>query len=326
MSGSIGSASPGSEARAPGDPIIELDGLSVTYGARLALESVTVKVGGGAIGLLGPNGAGKSTLIKTLLGLLPASAGSGRVLGQPIGQPGASGNRLRRRIGYMPERDAAFPGLTGFQAAWYAGRLAGMPDADARRRSHEVLLFAGLEESRYREVSTYSTGMKQRVKLAQALVHDPDLVFLDEPTNGLDPKGRIEMLDLIRLLAREKGIHVVLSSHLLRDVEEVCNAVVVLQGGKVVRHETLSALSRSSPEACTVRIGGDPDAFRAACEARGLVVTSEKDRDFELRLAREGETSAVFAAAVASGAVVRLLRPARVSLEDALIDVLGGVR
>ncbi len=308
---------------AAGPPIIELNGLSVKYGERLALENVTVTVGGGAVGLLGPNGAGKSTLIKTLLGLLHASSGSGRVLGQAIGQPDG---RLRRRIGYMPERDAAFPGLTGFQATWYSGRLAGMPDADARRRAHEVLLFAGLEEARYRDVATYSTGMKQRVKLAQALVHDPDLVFLDEPTNGLDPKGRIEMLDLIRLLAREKGIHVLLSSHLLRDVEEVCNAVVVMQGGKVVRHETLSKLAHGSPDACSVRIGGDPAAFRAACESRGLAVITEKDRDFELRLAREGETATVFAAALSAGVVVRMLRPSRVSLEDALIDVLGGVR
>jgi len=314
-------------ASAAGPPIIELDGLCVKYGERLALENVSASIGGGAVGLLGPNGAGKSTLIKTLLGLLHASSGSGRVLGQPIGQSGAQvGGRLRRRIGYMPERDAAFPGLTGFQATWYAGRLAGMPDADARRRAHEVLLFAGLEESRYRDVATYSTGMKQRVKLAQALVHDPDLVFLDEPTNGLDPKGRIEMLDLIRLLAREKGIHVLLSSHLLRDVEEVCNAVVVMQGGKVVRHETLSTLAHGSPDACSVRIGGDPAAFRAACESRGLAVISEKERDFELRLVREGDTATVFAAALSAGVVVRMLRPSRVSLEDALIDVLGGVR
>jgi ABC-2 type transport system ATP-binding protein len=310
-------------ASAAGPPIIELQGLSVMYGSRLALDNVSVTVGGGAVGLLGPNGAGKSTLIKTLLGLLPRSAGEGRVLGQPIGQ---RDGRLRRRIGYMPERDAAFPGLTGFQSAWYAGRLAGMPDSDARRRAHEVLLFAGLEEARYRDVGTYSTGMKQRVKLAQALVHDPDLVFLDEPTNGLDPKGRIEMLDLIRLLAREKGIHVLLSSHLLRDVEEVCNAVVVMQGGKVVRHETLSALAHGEPDACSVRIAGDGPAFRAACEAAGLGVLSEKERDFELRLKREGDTGSVFAAALSAGVVVRMLRPSRVSLEDALIDVLGGVR
>src|SRR5262249_28754385 len=154
---------------------------------RTALDSLAVSVEGGAVGLLGPNGAGKSTLIKTLLGLLPAAAGRGRVLGQDIGTSAA---RLRRRIGYMPERDAGFPGLTGSQAPWYAGRLSGMPDGGARRRAHEVLLFAGLEEARYRDTATYSTGMRQRVKLAQALVHDPDLLFLDEPTNGLDPRGR----------------------------------------------------------------------------------------------------------------------------------------
>jgi len=302
-------------------PIIELAGLTVRYGSRVALDDVTVAVEGGAVGLLGPNGAGKSTMLKTLLGLLPAAKGGGTVLGQPVGQDHAA---LRRRIGYMPERDAAFPGLTGFQAAWFAGRLAGMPDADARRRAHEVLLFAGLEEARYRDTSTYSTGMRQRVKLAQALVHDPDLLFLDEPTNGLDPKGRLEMLELIQLLAHDKGIHVVLSSHLLRDVEEVCNAVVVLQGGRVVRHEQLDVLSRSEPNACSVRIGGQPDAFRSACEQRGLSITSEKDREFELKLAKEGETNTVFAAAEAAGVVVRMLHPVRISLEDALIDVLGG--
>ncbi|MGQ0551717.1 MAG: ABC transporter ATP-binding protein [Planctomycetota bacterium] len=301
--------------------IIELSGLSTRYGARTVLDNLTASITGGAVGLLGPNGAGKSTLIKTLLGLLPPAAGGARVLGLNVG---VDTPQLRRRIGYMPERDAAFPGLTGFQATLYAGRLAGLPEAEARRRAHEVLLFAGLEEARYRDVATYSTGMRQRVKLAQALVHDPDLLFLDEPTNGLDPRGRIEMLELIRVLARDKGMHVVLSSHLLRDVEEVCEAVVVMQGGRIVRHERLSALSRSRPDACTVRIGGDPDLFRAACERHGLTVTTAKDRDFELRLAQEGQMGPVFAAAEESGAVLRLLRPARVSLEDALIDVLGG--
>jgi ABC-2 type transport system ATP-binding protein len=301
-------------------PIIELDRLSVRYGARTALDSVSAQVEGGAVGLLGPNGAGKSTLLKTLLGLLPAAAGGGRVLGEDISQHGTA---LRRRIGYMPERDAVFPGVTGFQATLYAGRLCGMPDADARRRAHEVLLFAGLEEARYRDTSTYSTGMRQRVKLAQALVHDPDLLFLDEPTNGLDPKGRLEMLELIRLLAHEKGIHVILSSHLLRDVEEVCDAVVVLQGGRLVRHESLSVLSRGRPDAALVRITGDQDAFRAACEERGLSVMAETERELELHLAEAGQTAPVFAAAVASGAIVRMLRPMRVSLEEALIDVLG---
>jgi len=304
-------------------PILDLAGLTVRYGARTALEDVTLSVPGGAVGLLGPNGAGKSTLIKTLLGLLPASAGRGKVLGVPLD---GDMTTVRRRIGYMPEREAFFPGLTGFQATWYAGRLSGMPDADARRRAHEMLIFAGLDEARYRDVATYSTGMKQRVKLAQALVHDPDFVFLDEPTNGLDPKGRVEMLDLIRFIAHERGIHVLLSSHLLRDVEEVCDRVVVVQGGKIVRHEEIKTLAHSQADAASVRLFGDAVAFRASCEKRGLVVLEQKDRDMQVKLASDGDTRPLFAAAVESGVVLRSVRPVRITLEDALMDVLGGVR
>jgi len=271
-----GSAATAGAAGAGNSAVIALEHLTVRYGARTALDDVNLIVPGGAVGLLGPNGAGKSTLLKTLLGLLVPASGGGRVLGLDIGRDTA---RLRRRIGYMPERDALFPGLTGFQATLYAGRLAGMPDADARRRSHEVLLFAGLHEARYRDVSTYSTGMKQRVKLAQALVHDPDLVLLDEPTNGLDPRGRQEMLDLIAVLSRDKGIHVLLSSHLLADVEQVCSAVIVVQGGRVVRHEELRTLAATTPDLCIVRITGEAEPFLAACRERGLGAERRKDRE-----------------------------------------------
>jgi ABC-2 type transport system ATP-binding protein len=302
-------------------PIIELSGLSVRYGSRTALDGLDLSLEGGAVGLLGPNGAGKSSLIKTLLGLVPMAAGNASVLGEDVRQIGA---HLRRRIGYMPERDAIFPGLTGFQATRYAGLLSGMPDVDARRRAHEVLLFAGMEEARYRDVGGYSTGMRQRIKLAQALVHDPDLLFLDEPTNGLDPKGRAEMLELIRQLSQEKGIHVILSTHLLHDVEEVCSAVVVLQGGRLVRHEKLDALARSSTDACFVRLAGEPSAFVAALAGKGLEVSEQKDRDLHVRLSGADETGPVFAAAVESGAIIRELRPVRVSLEEAIIEDLGG--
>jgi ABC-2 type transport system ATP-binding protein len=305
----------------PGTPIIELVGARVCYGKHVALHEMTARIEGGAVGLLGPNGAGKSSLIKALLGLVPLDAGSARVLGQQVGPRKSV---LRRRIGYMPERDAAFPGLTGFKAVWYAGRLAGMPDADARRRAHEVLLFAGMEEARYRLVSTYSTGMRQRVKLAQALVHDPDLLLLDEPTNGLDPKGRAEMLGLIATLSQEKGIHVILSSHLLRDVEEVCSTVVVLRQGKLVKHADVADLQAATEDAFQVSIVGSMEPFRIACERRGLNVLAQKDRVLQLSLARDGAARDIFAAAVESEAVVRSLVPLRVSLEDALIDVLGG--
>ncbi len=302
-------------------PILELTDVEVRYGKHVALHDVTTTVGGGAVGLLGPNGAGKSSLIKMLLGLVPLHKGRATLLGRKVSRRAST---LRRRVGYMPERDAAFPDMTGFQATWYAGRLSGMPDADARRRAHEVLLFAGMEEARYRMVSTYSTGMRQRIKLAQALVHDPDLLFLDEPTNGLDPQGRAEMLGLVRTLSRDKGIHVVLSSHLLRDVEEVCTSVVVMRQGTVVRSATVAELQAATEDACQVTVAGPVEAFRAACERHGIPVMQTRDQHLQLGVSLAADTQPLFRAAEESEVIVRRLTPVRVSLEDALIDVLGG--
>jgi len=301
--------------------IIKLEDVVVSYGKRVTLHGLNASIEGGAVGLLGPNGAGKSTLIKALLGLVPLAGGQAEVLGLCVRK---EPKKLRRLLGYMPEREAEFPHFTGFQATLYAGRLAGMPDADARRRAHEVLLFAGLEEARYREVSTYSTGMKQRVKLAQALVHDPDLLFLDEPTNGLDPKGRDEMLGLIETLASKKGVHVMLSSHLLRDVEQVCQSVVVLRQGQVVKHADVSELQQSTENACRLILSGDEASFISACSARGLEARMGVQDSVEVRFAGEPDQRAVFAAAQDAGCVVRSLLPLRLSLEDALIDVLDG--
>lgn len=303
-------------------PILDLRGAEVRYGKRVALSGLDAQVRGGAVGLLGPNGAGKSSLIKALLGLVPLSDGSASVLGIPVGSDPA---RMRRRIGYMPERDAAFPGLTGYRATLFAGRLAGLPDDVARRRAHEVLLFAGMEEARYREVSTYSTGMRQRVKLAQALVHDPDLLFLDEPTNGLDPKGRAEMLGLIRQLSRERGIHVVLSSHLLRDVEEVCESVVVINGGRLVMHADIAELSAATETAWRVGLLGAPARFETLCRERGVQLEPLRDGRLDLVLPDDMPPREVFALARAGEVVVRSLERTRRSLEDALIDVLGEV-
>jgi ABC-2 type transport system ATP-binding protein len=301
--------------------IIKLDNVVVSYGKRVTLHGLNASVEGGAVGLLGPNGAGKSTLIKALLGLVPLAGGEAEVLGRSVRK---EPKKLRRLLGYMPEREAAFPHFTGFQATWYAGRLAGMPDADARRRAHEVLLFAGLEEARYRELSTYSTGMKQRVKLAQALVHDPDLLFLDEPTNGLDPQGRDEMLGLIETLTAKKGIHVVLSSHLLRDVEQVCQSVVVMRQGQIVKHGAIEELQQSTENACRLTLSGDVESFFSACSARGLDARKGEQDGLEVRFSAEPDQRAVFAAAHESGCVVRSLRPLRLSLEEALLDVLDG--
>ena len=186
----------------PADPVVQIEHLSVVYGKQPALRDVTAVFPGGAVGLLGPNGSGKSTLLKALLGFVKPTEGRMSVLGLDVA---ASPSEIRARLGYMPEVDAHIPGMNAVSFVAYCGQLAGLPRVDAMQRGHEVLQYVGLGEARYRNVETYSTGMKQRIKLAQALVHDPDLLFLDEPTNGMDPKGREEMLELIRDLATTKA-------------------------------------------------------------------------------------------------------------------------
>src|SRR6266496_1803553 len=207
-------------------PVVTLENVTVMYGKNAALRDVTTAFAAGAVGLLGPNGAGKSTLIKTLLGLDVAEA--------PMD--------IRARVGYMPESDAHIPGMNAVSFVAYCGELAGLPRVDAMQRAHEVLFYVGLGEARYRNVETYSTGMKQRIKLAQALVHDPDLLFLDEPTNGMDPRGRDEMIVLIRDIAHEKGLNLILSSHLLPDVEYTCDYVVVMDKGQVATQGPIDEL------------------------------------------------------------------------------------
>src|SRR3954470_12382323 len=228
------------------DHLIELHELTRTFGAFTALDRVTLALPPGRVGLLGPNGAGKSTLLKVLMGLIPPTAGTGRVLDQDLGgDRDAAGNwRLRRLIGFMPEADALVPGLTGLEYVSLAGELYGMPRREAQRRAHEVLSYLELEEARYRRVEEYSTGMKQRAKLAQAIVHDPPALLLDEPTSGLDPAGRDAMLDLLARLARDHGKALLLSTHLLGDVERVCTAVVILHQGRVLCQGGVADLCR----------------------------------------------------------------------------------
>src|SRR5437868_7782914 len=211
-------------------PVATISNLTVKYGSKIAVEDLTVEIPEGCVGLLGPNGAGKTTLIKTLLGFIQPAAGRGQVLDMDVGTQGL---RIRQQIGLMPEIDCHIPGMNAVTFVAYAGELAGMPAKDAMRRAHETLEYCGLGEARYRNVETYSTGMKQRIKLAQALVHGPKLLFLDEPTNGLDPAGRDEMLDLIRDISHAKGVNVVVSSHLLPDIERTCDQVIVMRSGKI---------------------------------------------------------------------------------------------
>jgi len=222
-------------------PIIETQGLSKRFGRHQALDRVDLKIEPGTVGLLGPNGAGKSTLIRCLLQLENKDSGQASLLGQDID---LHGREVRKRIGYAPEQDCHIPGMAGCEYVTYCAQLSGLPFDDARQRAHEMLDFVGMGQERYRLVETYSTGMKQRIKIAQAIVHDPELVFLDEPTNGLDPSGQAHILELIERIWKESGISVVLSSHLLPDVDRICEQIVIVAQGRVLVHDRLEALKR----------------------------------------------------------------------------------
>ena len=299
---------------------VELQGVSVRYGRQLALREVTASFPEGAVGLLGPNGAGKSTMIKALLGLVMPEAGRMEVLGLDVR---ASPLQIRSRIGYMPESDAHIPGMNAVTFVAYCGELSGLPRADAMQRAHEVLFYVGLGEARYRNVETYSTGMKQRIKLAQALVHDPDLLFLDEPTNGMDPKGRDEMLDLVRDIAHNKGLSLILSSHLLPDVEYTCDHVVVLDKGGVATQGTIAALKGHGGRVFELRVKGDRQLFVAALRARGLDCR-DADGDLMRVFASDEQNAAVlFQTAAEHHVQVRHLRASVPTLEDVFAQAVG---
>lgn len=224
--------------------IIAARGLTMRYGPGItALDDLTVAVEPGVIGLIGANGAGKSTLIKILLGLLPPTAGGASVLGLDIAR---EGERIRELVGFMPEYECLPPDMSATEFVVHMARMSGLPATAARERAADTLRHVGLYEERYRPIGGYSTGMRQRVKLAQALVHDPKLVFLDEPTNGLDPAGRDEMLDLIRRIGTEFGISILVTSHLLGELERVCDHVVIIDGGRLLRSEAVAAFTQTS--------------------------------------------------------------------------------
>ena len=298
-------------------PVIRLSRLTKCYGPVRALDGLTADLEGGAMGLLGPNGAGKTTLLKTLLGLVTANEGRAEVLGLDTAR---SPLELRGRVGYMPEADCYVPGMSGVRFVAYAGRLTGLPRRDALTRAHEVLHYVGLGEVRYRKVDQYSQGMRQRLRLAKALVHDPELLFLDEPTSGLDPRGRDEMLDLVADLTTRHGKHVLLSSHLLPDVEAVCSDVVVLNRGRIAGAGVVSDLLGPVTGVYEAWIRGDAAAVaRGVVEGGGEVLSESEGR---LRLRLDDDPILVFRAALEAGAEVRELRETATSLEDAFRALL----
>ncbi len=301
--------------------VASVTNLTVKYGRKTAVSDLTAVVPEGCVGLLGPNGAGKTTLIKTLLGFVIPAGGSGEVLGLNVATQGL---QIRQRIGLMPEQDCHIPGINAVSFVSYAGELAGMPAKDAMRRAHETLEYCGLGEARYRNVETYSTGMKQRIKLAQALVHGPRLLFLDEPTNGLDPAGRDDMLNLVKDVAVSKGINVIVSSHLLPDIERTCTSVIVMRSGKVVQQGLVADLQKTAGVQIEVELQLPSDAFGMVAASRGATVLSNMGTRYRLDLPINSlQTSEfVFGIAKEAGVQVRGFQPALRSLEDIFLEAV----
>jgi ABC-2 type transport system ATP-binding protein len=311
------------------DAVVQLDGVTVLYGGNKALKNVSARFARGAVGLLGPNGAGKSTMLKSLLGFVKPNEGRMSVLGLNVADHPLE---IRSRLGYMPETDGHIPGMNAVSFVAYCGQLAGLPAVDAMQRAHEVLYYVGLGEARYRNLETYSTGMKQRIKLAQAIVHDPDLLFLDEPTNGMDPKGRDEMLELIRDLGHNKNVSLILSSHLLPDVEFTCDDVVVMDQGQVAAQGPIAELKGPAGRVFELRVkmgsGRTLPSFIDLLQQAGMECHAT-DEDVMRVFVPAGvsgngrDQQAIFALAAREGVQVRHLRPSVPTLEDVFAKAVG---
>jgi ABC-2 type transport system ATP-binding protein len=302
-------------------PLLELSGLSLWYGSFQALKDVTLTIPPGRIGLLGPNGAGKSSLLKILLGLIQPTSGEGRVAGRDIRK---AGPELRRLIGFMPEAESLVPGLKGAEYVALAGELYGMPRREALRRAHEILTSLELEDARYRRLEEYSTGMKQRLKLAQALVHDPPILLLDEPTSGLDPAGRDAMLRLLFALGRDHGKSFLLSTHLLGDVDRVCDRVVILHHGRVLLEGPITNIRARRQDRYRLQIEGNPQGFLHELSLEGVRVLRDNGRgSVRVAVPAGWATRAFFALAETSGVAVRALEPDDEDLEELFHRVLA---
>ncbi len=301
--------------------LIEIKNLSVFFGTNAALDDLSVELEGGAVGLLGPNGAGKSTLIKMLLGFVQPTRGEAKVFGLDVQTEQVA---IRQQIGYLPEDDCLIPQMNAVQLVAYAGQLCGMPSRDAMQRAHEVLYYVGVDEERYRPISGYSVGMRQRVKLAQALVHDPKLLLLDEPTNGMDTAGREEMLLLVKDISADKGIDVLLSSHLLPDVESACQHVMALSHGSLVIQGNIEELRKNHGQAFDLKIVGDRDAYVAALESYPYDTELRPDGHVRVISKEQEETEGTFFFKLAheTGVQLRQLREVKHSLEDVFADAM----
>jgi len=301
--------------------LIEIESLTKRYGRVTALTDLSLSLREGLIGLVGANGAGKSTLLKILLGLLEPTAGTARVLGFDVGRQGRD---LRQFVGYMPEHDCLPLDLNATEFVAHMAQIAGLPRAAARERTAEVLRHVGLFEERYREIRGYSTGMKQRVKLAQALVHDPTLLMLDEPTNGLDPAGREEMLTLLRRIGNEFGISILMSSHLLSEIESVCDYLVVIDAGRLTRSDAMTSFTAAT-QTLALEVDGDPQRLAERLRKRGFSVAVD-GRSLSIVLDGAAPYDAVRDDVVDLGLGLIRMEQRRHQLEDIFRDGEEGAR
>jgi ABC-2 type transport system ATP-binding protein len=298
--------------------LFHFEGVTKCYGNIVALNDLSLAVPIGAVGLLGPNGSGKTTMIRTLLGLIPVDKGSGQVLGLDFRRQQLD---IRRDVGFAPEDECLFPHTVGVEFVAYAGELAGMRRKDALQRAHETLDYVGLGEARYRKVESYSTGMKQRLKLASAIVHDPKMLILDEPTNGMDPVGRQEILELSRDLSHNKGMSLLFSSHLLPDVEAVCDYVLVLSAGKLLAQGKIEQLKQVHRQSFDVRVKADPASFSKRLQQLGCAA-DDHDDVLHVQLPEGQTTQLLWQAAAECQEQIRYLRPRRSTLEEVFLSAV----
>ena len=297
--------------------MIELRNIVKRYGRIEALRGVSLDIGDGVTGLLGPNGSGKSTLIKIMLGLLKVTSGDGNVLGIPLGD-----RNIRQHVGYMPEDDCYIAGLTGIEVVRFAASLSGMNEVEGLRRSHEILDFCGVEQERYREVETYSTGMRQKVKFAASIVHDPKMLILDEPTSGLDPDEREALLSRVNVLATKFNKAVLLSTHILPDVQAICDEVVIIGNGQVKLFGTLKELNKPASPAINVRVSGVSGEMIGQLKACNCTVNEKSKGEFSVSSHQSDLIELIWRTAKLTRTPLRSVTPAINSLEEIFMSTV----
>ncbi len=301
------------------DKIIDLKNISFKYGKLKALDKISLNLGSGIYGLLGPNGAGKSTLIKTILGFLKPYEGEGEIFGYDLNNV----REIRKRIGYMPENDSLILGLDGITFVSYLGELSGLSSQKAKKRAHDVLYFVGLDEERYRKTEQYSAGMKQRLKLAQAIVHSPELLLLDEPTSGMDPRGRKDLIKLINSISEQEEITIIYSSHLLADIEETCDKVIILNKGKILTVDSIKNLKKRDYNSYEIKIKNNKEKFIMELGKNYIEYSLNEKGIYTIITPKDFEIKKIFDIAFKTKTQIRYFKNKRTSLEEKFLTLIG---